>query len=144
MVLPPPPMNRGGVWRSLKHSTTPPPLNRDGFRRSEKISATTPPPLNRDGFRRSQKISATTPPPLNLGDLALHTKGAPSLGKSWICDCNVTHSDNEYRPLFYSIPFAHVRLVEQISMVLIWPSAYCNISGKTNYIFLDNLNVFLI
>ena len=55
---------------------------------------------------------------------------------------NVTHSDNECRPLFYSIPFTHVRLVEQISMVLIWPSAYCDISGKMNYTFLDNLNFF--
>ena len=66
----------------------PPPLNRDGFRRSQKISATTPPPTE---SRRLPEITENfcyyPPPPLNLGDLALHTKGAPSLGKSWICDC---------------------------------------------------------
>ena len=44
------------------------------------------PPLNRAGFWRPRKNSATTPPPLNRVDLALHTKGAASLGKSWICD----------------------------------------------------------
>ena len=53
-----------------------------------------PPPLNRVGFRRSRKNSATTPPPLNRFDLALHTKGAAPLGKSWICDCD--HSLHTY------------------------------------------------
>ena len=117
MVLPLPHWNSAGFRRLRKNSATtppptesrrrlettkklcyypPPPLNIDGFRRSQKISATSPPPpLNRDGFRRSQKFSATTPPPLNRGDLALHTKGAPSLGKSWICDCIVVMIKSE-------------------------------------------------
>ena len=47
-----------------------------------------PPPLNRVDSGRSRGNSATTPPPLNrVDDLALHTKGAAPLGKSWICDC---------------------------------------------------------
>ena len=60
----------------------PPPLNLIGFWRSRKISATTyPPPLNLIGFWRPRKHSATTPPPLNRVDMALHTKAGPLLRK---------------------------------------------------------------
>ena len=100
------------VTQKFCYYPPPTPLNSDGFRRRQKMSATTPPltesrrlsdttekfcyyppppPLNRDGFRRSQKISATTPPPTDSRRLALDTKGAPSLGKSWICDCTLYH-----------------------------------------------------
>ena len=82
----------------------PPPLNHIGIRRPRKISATTPPPppLNHIGIRRPRKMSATTPPPpLNRVDLALGTKGAPSLGKSWICDCTV------YYKLLYKRRMGH-------------------------------------
>ena len=60
-------------------TTTPPPLNRVGFWRPLKIMPLPPPPLNRAGFGDHGKF-------LNRVDLALHTKGAASLGKSWICD----------------------------------------------------------
>ena len=103
--------------RFLSQSTTPPPhWIASAVGHHGKIIATTPPPphwiasafgnhgtilllppppqLNRVGFRRPRKNSATTPPPpLNRVDLALHTKGAASLGKSWICDwiLNILH-----------------------------------------------------
>ena len=105
----PPPLNHMGFRGPRKNSaTTPsPPLNHIGFRGPRKNSATTPPPpteshrfsgttekfcyypppLNRVGFRGPRKKFCYYPPsPLNRVDLALRTKGAPSLGKSWICD----------------------------------------------------------
>ena len=87
---PPPSLKRIGYWRprEICATTPPPPLKRIGYWRPREICATTPPPLKRIGYWRPRKISATTPPPpLNRIDLARDTKGAPSLGKSWICDC---------------------------------------------------------
>ena len=87
------------VWRPRKYSATtpPPPVNRVDSGRSGENSATTLPPLNRVstlGDHGKILLLPSPPPPLNrVDDLALHTKGAAPLGKSWICDWFVTYPD---------------------------------------------------
>ena len=55
----------------------------------EKFCATTPPPTESRRLLETTENFCYPPPPLNRVDMAFHTKGAPSLGKSWICDCNI-------------------------------------------------------
>ena len=56
----------------------PPPLSRVGFGDHGKIAATTPPTEPRRFPEITEKV-CYYPPPLNRVDLALNTKGAPSL-----------------------------------------------------------------
>ena len=71
------PKNVKGPHKRKIHGTTPPHWIVPA------LETTEPPPLNRVGFGDHGT------PPLNRVDLALDTKGAASLGKSWIFDWNV-------------------------------------------------------
>ena len=87
MVLPPPTESRGLLEATGKENFCyyPPTESRRLLDTMEKFCYY-PPPLNRVGFWRPRKNSATTPPTESCR-LGNHTKGAASLGKSWICDC---------------------------------------------------------
>ena len=67
----------------------PPPLIAMPFGDDRKFLLLPPPATESRRRLETAENVCYYPPPLNLGDLALHTKGAPSLGKSWICDCTL-------------------------------------------------------
>ena len=67
--------------------TTPPTESRRLLETTEKFCYYPPPQWIASAFGDHGKILLLPPPhPLNRVDLALHTKGASPLGKSWICD----------------------------------------------------------
>ena len=90
LLLPPPPLNRVGLRRRRwKISATPPPhWIASAYGGDHGRFPLLPPPhwiASAYGGDHG-RFPLLPPPPLSHVDLALRTKGAPSLGRSWICD----------------------------------------------------------